>query len=500
ALAGLPVSTGNSGLNTALAKLRRDLPRLNTAAVWLSAAPTLLGWNAPQRYLVALENSAEIRPVGGFIGAADLLTVHKGYLTKRFTGASLPHEIPFHHLPLQEAELTSESDWLFRDSNASPDFPTSARLERWFYGQDTGRWANGVLDFIDLGVADLLQKLGPLYVPQYHLTVTPQNAQALAQRFAGPGSVTTAYRGPQTVGSPDTLRKQFLGFELSAMLSKLESLPSSRWSALAGALSLLVAKHDLLFYDRNPTVEQATIASGDSGSLTPRVGDFVYIVDDNRSYNKLAPYVQEWASYNTEILPDMWQDSVLTIHYHVNPSPANLEGLGPDYGTKGTKHDYEDAVRVFVPPGATLDSISPSVKLFTPSAAQPAYGMMAFSGYFIVREGQSATITFRYHLPANVFSWSGYHHYRLTIPRQPGAELRWMGVHVQTVAGVRLKTPGGALVQSYHAGFPMTQDRVLNLAIGGRTDPQPVPATGPINTGDPFLPLWAFRRYHLHPF
>ncbi len=230
ALRGLPASTNNPSLNHALARLRLELPRLKTASMWLSMAPTLLGNHGPRRYLIALENSAEIRPTGGFMGAADLLTVRKGYIGEHFTGASLNHEISFPHLPVPEAELTNESDWLFRDSNFSPDYPTSARLERWFFGEDTRLWANGVVDFVDGGVSDLLQKLGPLYIPQYHVTVTAQNAKAVAQTFAAP---TSTYNGPSTQGNHDTVRKQFLGFELAAMLRKVQSLPQSKWSELA---------------------------------------------------------------------------------------------------------------------------------------------------------------------------------------------------------------------------------------------------------------------------
>ncbi len=259
-------------------------------------------------------------------------------------------------------------------------------------------------------------------------------------------------------------------------------------------MSLLVQRHDLLFYDRDPSVQKAVTASGDSGRLVAPPGDFLYVVDDNRSYNKINPYVQESATYNTEILPDMWQDSVLTLHFHLNPSPANLEGQGPDYGQKGDKHDYEDALRVFVPAGATLDSVSSSLKRFTPSVGQPAYGMTAFSGYFILREGQTLTVVFRYHIPANVFTWSKYRRYQLTIPRQPGENLSVVGVHVATVAGVRLRLPDGRATLGYSRDFLMSQDQQLRLGVEGKIDPQPLPVVKSTPSLDPFIPFSAFRQ------
>lgn len=500
ALHALPSSTGSYTLDRSEKKLRRDLPRLRTAATLLAVMPRILGVASAQRYLFCWENATEIRPVGGFVGAADLVTVRHGYVTRKFTGSALAHEIDFPHLPAFEAEMTAETSLLFRDSNFSPDFPTSARLERWFYGRDTGTWPNTVVDFVDQGVPDILRATGPVYVPQYHVTVNSTNSIALAERFARPHPVP--YPSDRNI-SRDTIRKRFLGFEFSAIFKRLENLPIARWPALASAMTSAIRKHDILIYSRDRSVERAVRQAGAGGALKPVNGDFLYIVDDNRSYNKINPYVHEWATYDTEVTPSMWLDSTVTIHYHLNPSPPDIEGTGPYYGyqgpyqgRRGNKHDYFDFVRVYVPAGALQPTVS-GLKLVLPTAAQQAYDYTQFAGYFLLRAGRSTSISLHYEIPANGWNAGSYKRYALTVPRQPGANLKSVKVYVNGVAGISLTTQKGRRLSTYQSTLPMTRDRRISLGIEGNVHPttEPVVRSWP----DPFVP-WRWLHTPGHPF
>ncbi|MBV9279113.1 MAG: DUF4012 domain-containing protein, partial [Chloroflexi bacterium] len=347
ALRLLPRHSGNATLDRAAARLRRQLPLLRQASFWLSLAPRLLGAGRPARYLLAWQNPAELRATGGFIGASNFITIRDGQISNHFVGRAPPHEIRSALLPLPEAMYTNETYWIFADSNWSPNFPLSARLERWFYGEDTGLWADAVIDMVDTATPEVLGAAGPIYLPEYRLWVDASNLNALAQRY-----VNGRYWGPAQRGAPpDTLRKQFLAATLKALLHRIQTLPPDRWPAMLSVLRRLVARGDILLYHRDPATEAAIRDSGADGGLGYSGGDFLYVVDDNRSYNKLNPYVRETASYQVRILPDLEMEDILTLHYHVDPSPANLEGYGPAYGEWGSKHDYQDFLRVYVPPG-----------------------------------------------------------------------------------------------------------------------------------------------------
>lgn len=493
-LGGVPSRLGSVNLNRDIAKLRRDVPRLRSAGMWLSVLPDILGESSPRRYLFAWENSAEIRPAGGFLGAVDLVTLRHGMMRRHFSGSQIePGRPPLIRLPIPEALTTVETTWLFRDSNVSPSFPLTARLERWFYGKDTGRWVNGVIDFVDQGVPDVLSATGPIYLPQYKITVNAGNAIRLANHFASVNPV--AYRGPvayRRLRNLDTYRKQFLGYEFAAILRRIQTLPANRWAALGQAMATAIGRHDILLWDQSPGVEQAVTSSGADGRLKPANGDFLAIVDDNRSYNKIGPYVQESAAYTVDVVRDLWLDSSLTLRYHLNPSPSWMEGFGPGLGTLGDKHVFRDFVRVFVPAGAVVQPVA-ELNQAAPSNLQgrnligrSGYGLTQITGWFDLRPGQTKTLRIKYGVPANALRYGHFRQYRLTVRRQPGTVLRGMSVRIRAVGGVRLRF-GAATSTIYRKWLNLSGDQTLTLGLKSGGSPNIVPIAPPTNS-DPFIP------------
>ena len=489
ALRRVPANSGDATLDRAGARLRRDLPLLKQAGGWLTLAPDLLGASREGHFLFAWENPAEIRASGGFVGASTFFTVRAGRLSSAFAGRAPGHEVSSAQLPFPEAMYTFEMHWIFADSNWSPDFPLSARLQRWFYGEDTGRWADGVIDFVDTATPGILQAIGPVYVPAYHRWVDGGNVNQLAQRY-----VNGRYWGPLQHGDPDTLRKQFLNATLKAALQRVQSLPAARWPFLGAALARAISNHDVLLYSRQAAPQSLIRQAGADGGVLHTPGDFLYIVDDNRSYNKLNPYVRESARYDVRILPSLQLESTLTLHYHVNPSPANLEGYGPGYGLWGTKHDYQEFLRVYVPAGAVLERMSGLDRW----APQPAYGLTQFAGRFLLRAGHSLTVTIRYRTPGNALSALGSGHYRLTVQPQPGSELSSLNVTVRTARGVFLGSQARTPPSPFRTTLHFRAHRSIDLGISGSIHPQ-IDARPPVNgPPDPYIPF-ASLRDRAHP-
>ncbi len=489
AISAVPPNTGDRTLDAATTKLRREAPVLLAASRWLSLAPALLGVVREAHYLFAWENPAELRATGGFIGASDYLTVDRGTIHSAFNGHVLPHEITSVPPPLPEIMYTPEQYWLFSDSNWSPDFPLSARLERWFYGEDTGHWADGVIDFVDTGTTDILRGTGPVFLPGYKVWVTARNASALAQKY-----INGDYKGPIRHGPADTVRKQFFAAVLQAMLRRVETLPLSQWPALGAALYQAIRHREIMVYDRRPAIQRAIRALGADGGLRRQSGDYLAIVDDNRSYNKINPYVHESVTYSAAVQPDLTIHSELVIHYTLAPSPANLEGGGPNWGLWGTKHDYQDFLRVYVPPGARLIAESGADRW----APQPAYGLTEFAGRFIVREGRSLTVRFRYILPPAVLA-ADSSEYSLTVRRQPGSNLTSLQTTIKGARGVQLAVGRERPRASETIRIPLQQDGILRLRLLGETPagaPTIVLRSNP--TGDPYVP-YRYLRDARHP-
>lgn len=113
-----------------------------------------------------------------------------------------------------------------------------------------------------------------------------------------------------------------------------------------------------MLYDRRPAVEAAIEAAGGAGAISNPGTDSLFVVDDNLSYNKLNPYIHESATYHVHIDKHLNATATLSLHYFDAPSPRNLLGAGPFLGEGYTKHDYQDFIRVYVPPGVKLTSSS----------------------------------------------------------------------------------------------------------------------------------------------
>ena len=482
-LADIPRDIGSATLDRRLARLRRYLPNLHAASLWLAASPMLLGWRQPSHFLLIFEDSRELRATGGFIGAADYLTIRDGAISTQASGSALPSEHPI-ALPTPEAMYTDEGYWLFRDSNWSPDFPLTARYERWLYGIDTGRWADSVLDIL-YGASTIIQATGPVYLSSYRQLVTPANAQAIAVH-----NIYGVEHYAPTSAARDAERTRFLGVLVRALTLRIQSLSLGNLISLADDLHSAINRQQLLMYSTRRIAQSAIMGAGAAGAIVPPRTDYLFVVDDNRSYSKLNPFIREQATYSVKIQPDLWSDASLTLRYRVDASPANLDGVGPMFGRLGTKHDYQDFIRVYVPLGSRLVSETGA----QPWAPEPAYGLTQFAGRILVREGQTRLVTFRYRVPPSIFAGSGPHEYVVTVQREPSGNLNAVRLVVSGWPGVQVKSGAAAsssiLDRTVNLGGQLT---VVRASVSGSIRPASYSPPSPVG-GDPYVAPRAFRE------
>jgi hypothetical protein len=193
------------------------------------------------------------------------------------------------------------------------------------------------------------------------------------------------------------------------------------------------------------------------------------VVDDNRSYNKINPYVSETGTYSTSVEPSGAIDATLTLHYTLRSSPAKLEGKGPYWGKWGTKHDYQDFLRVYVPARARLVSLTGADAW----APEQAYGLTQFAARLLLRAGHSATVTLKYTIPPSALGSLGQPIYRLTVQRQAGADLSSLAVAVKRVRSGAQFTARVSLASDARVQIPMPGLDVsrADLAPAGEADP-----------------------------
>jgi hypothetical protein len=417
-------SYSSASLAQRLATFDRVLPELRLACRTLVAIPALLGLDHPFRYLIAYQDPEQLRATGGFIGSAGLLTLYRGQPSQHFISTGIRDNLSVPP-PDPVALYDGEPGWLLRDSNWSPNFPTTAALERFFAKLDLGWNVSAVIDITPQAVADALQATGGFYSPEYHRWITASNVARLADYYTH----RTRNFGPLRIANEELRRKQFIAIVANHLFTRVTWLRPQEMLRLARAIGDGFSRRDILVNFGNPQLQQLLEMAGATGAVRDDTSDFLYVVDSNLSYNKVNPYVHLRIDYRATILRKRWLQATITLHFRNVRAPQIVyaDGYGPGAGRAGTAADYSDFVRILVPKGAEILNQSGWVQPWT---SGPAYGKTMLSGYVIVRVDRTREVRISYIVPPNVFSWSGGKEYRLVVQHQPGSVVDTIHVDV----------------------------------------------------------------------
>lgn len=144
----------------------------------LSLFLQVAGFKESKTYLVLLQNSAELRPTGGFIGSVAVASFSDGRLTNldvedvyTFDGQLKGHVDP----PGPVRDLLGQEHWYLRDSNWDPDFLEAGSRAAWFYEKETGTNVDGVVAINSSFITRILAATGPVDVPDYNDRITADN-------------------------------------------------------------------------------------------------------------------------------------------------------------------------------------------------------------------------------------------------------------------------------------------------------------------------------------
>ncbi len=131
--------------------------------------PELLGADRPRRYLLVMQNNAELRSTGGLAGSLSLIRARGGSvdIVEQEAAAN------FHRREAPVLPLTAEERRVFGDvlgtylvdANLTPDVPRAADLVRARWEEVTGVGVDGVFFVDPVAVSYLLAATGPIDVP-----------------------------------------------------------------------------------------------------------------------------------------------------------------------------------------------------------------------------------------------------------------------------------------------------------------------------------------------
>lgn len=333
-------------------QINQELPDLRksvlTAQKVSQALPELLGEESEKTYLVLLQNNAELRPTGGFIGSFVLLTIKEGKLLDfrvedvyeadgQLNGFVTP--------PEEIVQYLNEEQWFLRDVNWSPDFPTVAQRAGWFLEKSMGVKVDGVVA-INLNVAKrLMEVTGPLQVVDYNEVITADNLYEQAQKHSEinffPGS--NGKKDFLSAVSTQILNQVFYGDT-----NKIKLAQALVDSAEGAELFLSFAQADLeeTFSTLGWNGELRTPACPAVFSPEDCFVDTVMQVEANVGVNKANQFVSRTVDHQVEILSDRARHTRTISLQNSSQSEAWPAGK------------YKTYLRLYVSQGSQLRSLT----------------------------------------------------------------------------------------------------------------------------------------------
>lgn len=152
------------------------LGSLRDADALLAALPGFLGGDEPRKYLLALQNNAELRGTGGLIGSYAVLTVDDGAFTLSELsgyGALADSDDPEFagHRPVPVGDDFARryqhinAAGFVANVNVDPDLPTTAQVLLDLYAARTGQHLDGIVAIDPVGLGTILGAIGPVALP-----------------------------------------------------------------------------------------------------------------------------------------------------------------------------------------------------------------------------------------------------------------------------------------------------------------------------------------------
>lgn len=375
--------------------------------------PPILGYPKEKTYLFLLQNNTELRPAGGFIGTYGIMKVFSGEIASLKTDNSYNLDEAAKNLPVVKPpdeirKYLKQNAWYFRDSNWSPDFPTSAEQALYFYQREGGlKNVDGVLAITPTTISALLKLVGTIKIGTIEFTA--DNLVEKLQAFVD--------RGYKSAGLDDSQRKDIIGLMTNELVDRLMKLPVAQWKDVFLILSQQLNEKQMLMYMKDPAVQTLLVDQNWAGAIqkTPD-SDSLMVVDANLASLKTDSVMQRAYQYHIDLSGDR-PVATLTIEY-------NHTGKF-DWRTSYLISRYNTYVRVYVPNGSELIS-SQGSQIRQQSNAEGTVsttselGKTVFGAFKSIEPGTTSTLTLKYRLPSTMMRNITTNGYRLAWQKQAG--------------------------------------------------------------------------------
>ncbi len=391
----------------------------------LVAWPEVVPATGKKTYLVVFQNSAELRPTGGFIGSYALVKIDNGRLLDwkiydiytadgLLRGTIAPPDEILHFL--------GQQGWFMRDANWAADFPLTAKRLLWFLEKETGQTADGVVA-VNLGaVQKLLEATGPLALSDFNQTVS-----------AGDFFQKAEFSSEINFFAGSTQKRDFLGAVAKAILEKMTADTNKNYPALASALVASLNEKDILLYFNSREAQKAALSAGWSGTVEKEeclrsLKNCLMLVEANLGANKANYFVKRSLRVDSVISKGGDIENTVTVLYR-NDSPSDTWPGGA----------YKNYLRFLIPKGSRLVSFdlgSGQKPIVSPVLTAAELARISPDEFFVFQSKENnfdsigtlveipietdRTIVFRYRLPSKMSFANSKSAYDFFFLKQPG--------------------------------------------------------------------------------
>ena len=391
---------------------------LGLARELIPAARLALAGDRKKTYLVIFQNSAEIRPTGGFISSFAFVTIQKGklldidyqsvyQLDSQLVGVEPP--------PAPIAAWLGENNWLIRDANWAADASKASQKIAGLIERATGRVIDGTIFLTTPALQSILAKTGKIVAPDG----TAWNQLNVIERLVYADRLVYPATGgadPQTGQRNDPL------ISLSKALEEFVKTSPNRHQVVSGAL-LAAAQNNLLITSSDPGLAQILKTLQIDGSLPSAdcppelnsavcLADQISIVDANLGVNKADYFMIKEHDISVSLPAAAQTSSAVTLRYRNSAASSQYPA--------GTYRNY---VRVYLP----ADSIITSVVRLSPQGLVAVAtdnfleaGRKIIGWYMEIPPGGQEVFQLSSVRPAKLVLQNQTAAYSLTVRKQPG--------------------------------------------------------------------------------
>lgn len=280
------VETNRTRFETELDHLHDRATALDVVA---STGSSLLGYHGSRRYLVAVQNTAEARALGGIVGAYVVLTFVDGKATVESSGSDIDLENVDRDVVDLGAEwrtryegLGAARDW--REVTLTPDFPTAGKtMVALWHATQHGDSVDGVMSVDPEALASLLRATGPV--------ATPRGTVLAAESFAKL-TLSDVYRQ-----YPDKKQRSAVFAEYVDTIFKAFTRGTGSAGSLAASFGDAISGGHLRLYSATPGEQAALARTPVAGALPVRAAPLFGVITQEATGDKLSYYLRREISY-----------------------------------------------------------------------------------------------------------------------------------------------------------------------------------------------------------